>query len=294
MSAIEWNSEHSDSVFSELSEMEIRLDSDPLVYGPKRLNGKIAESRKMLARCERLFLDVSQKLSHARRSLRKETLAFDMKKKHLLSNEPMVRAERSVSDRDAAASMLLKAEITEVHRLEVTVADLEDLMDVIKAKRTDLKDTQGRLRDQIRLCQEEIGLGNKWGSRVPQAREVEKGLPAKRVMTEVDTLFASLGEEEHLEAADTPTGEVDEDAVLDALLAGAEESVEAETMDQALGLPDVESMQDVLPGTGTTEDVDALLEGIPMETGLAAGRRRRQQEDLAQVDIDDILAHFSV
>ena len=38
---------------------------------------------------------------------------------------------------------------------------------VVKAKRTDLKDVQRALRDQMKLCQEEIGLGNQWGSKLP-------------------------------------------------------------------------------------------------------------------------------
>ena len=45
-------------------------------------------------------------------------------------------------------------------------------MAVIKSRRTDLKDVQGRLRDQLRLCQEETGLGAKWGSRAPIGKAV--------------------------------------------------------------------------------------------------------------------------
>ena len=45
--------------------------------------------------------------------------------------------------------------------------DLEALMTVIKSKRADLKDIQGRIKDQINLCREEIGLGGRWGSKPP-------------------------------------------------------------------------------------------------------------------------------
>jgi hypothetical protein len=34
---------------------------------------------------------------------------------------------------------------------------------VVRIKRADLKDIQGRLRDQLKVCQEEIGLGGRWG-----------------------------------------------------------------------------------------------------------------------------------
>jgi len=50
---------------------------------------------------------------------------------------------------------------------------LEDLIKVIKAKRTDLKDLQGRIRDQHKLCQEQIGLGQRWGGKsVPQREDL--------------------------------------------------------------------------------------------------------------------------
>ncbi len=164
-----------DTVFTELAALEVGLDSDPLVYGPKRLNGKIALSRKMTARCERLFLDVSQKLSQYKRSLRAAELMLDLAKKHLLANDPEVRAGRAVSERDAIASGKLKDEVQDVYQATHAVEDLEAVLTVIKAKRSDLRDVQGRLRDQIRLCGEEIGLGGRWGSKSPRGTELEPG-----------------------------------------------------------------------------------------------------------------------
>jgi hypothetical protein len=38
---------------------------------------------------------------------------------------------------------------------------------VIKSKRADLRDIQQRIRDQMKLCYEEIGIGGRWGSKPP-------------------------------------------------------------------------------------------------------------------------------
>ena len=154
-----------ESVFRRLSTMEVELDADPLQYGPKRLNGKVAEARGMLTECEGIFLDVSlwlQKYRAAHRTLETE---MDLAKKHLYANDPEVRAGRNVADRDALATMKLRGQALELSAVAQSQSDLEAMLTVVKAKRADLKDVQGRLRDQMKLCHEEISLGGRWGSK---------------------------------------------------------------------------------------------------------------------------------
>jgi len=227
-----------DSVFTELGALEVGLDSDPLVYGPKRLNGKIALSRKMTARCERLFLDVSQKLSQYKRSLRGAELMLDLAKKHLLANDPEVRAGRAVSERDAIASGKLKAEVQAVHTATHAVEDLDAVLTVIKAKRSDLRDVQGRLRDQIRLCQEEIGLGGRWGSKSPRGTELEpgQGFADGTDVEDVDELIQNVraisDAETHLIAeVDDSDPEAEQEEDLAAPLVEDDEEPEAEDED---------------------------------------------------------------
>lgn len=218
MSTLTLDPDYQDRVFTELGSMDIQLDDDPLPFGPKRLNGKIAESRRLLSRCEALFIQVSQLLSQAKRELRRESLELDLSKKHLLANDPMVRAERSVSDRDAVATMRLQVKVNEVDRLEQLAQDLDDLLSVIKAKRADLRDIQGRLRDQIRLCQTELGLGDRWGSQMPGSRP----LPQSALPADVDEMIANLGKDDtHLPIGETPDDAVDDEAELELLRASA-------------------------------------------------------------------------
>jgi hypothetical protein len=154
-----------DSVFSLLSKMEVELDADPLQFGPKRLNSKVAQARGMLTECEGLFLKISQWLQKYRAALRTLETVFDLDMKHLFANDPEVRAGRNVADRDALATMKLRGQASEVAVVQQTREDLEAMLTVIKAKRADLKDVQGRLRDQMKLCNEEITLGARWGSK---------------------------------------------------------------------------------------------------------------------------------
>ena len=156
-----------DSVFSRLTTMEVELDEDPLQFGPKRLNGKIATARGMLTECERIYLSVAQLLQNFKTSHRSLELEFDIEKKYLYANDPEVMAGRNVADRDAIATGKLLEQARELNNLARTLSNLEAVISVVKSKRADLKDLQGRIRDQIKLCHEEIGLGSKWGSKPP-------------------------------------------------------------------------------------------------------------------------------
>jgi len=154
-----------EGIFSRLEDMEVHLDPNPLEYGPRRLTLKIAAARSHLAQTESVYLQVSQWLQQYRHANRSSQADFDLQMQDLMTNDPEVRAGRNVKDRDAIATMKLRSEKEDIASQELTLQDLEAVMTVIKAKRADLKDTQARIRDQMKLCQEEIGLGGRWGSK---------------------------------------------------------------------------------------------------------------------------------
>lgn len=161
---------HIEGMYAALGAMQVELDADPLELGPKRLNGKIAECRGMLSRCERIFLDVSQSLHRYRRQHRAANADFKLRMRDLLTNDPEVRMGRNVTDREAIAANKMRPEAEEIDRLTASVEDLEAILSVVRTKRADLKDIQGRLKDQLKVCQEEISLGGRWGKAFPTAR----------------------------------------------------------------------------------------------------------------------------
>jgi hypothetical protein len=64
-----------------------------------------------------------------------------------------------------------------VSRLASTRDDLVMIMSAVKSKKADLKDAQGRLRDQLKLCQEQIGLGQRWGSKAAASKVEDPSAP---------------------------------------------------------------------------------------------------------------------
>jgi hypothetical protein len=199
-----------ESVFAELAQMDVSLDPDPLEYGLGRLTKKIASTRLFLSRTEALFNEVAQRLQQTLRAKRKADTTFRLKEADLLANDPEVRAGRNVRDRTALVTVRLSGLVEEQHDLDAVIHDLEAVLTVVKSKRADLRDIQGRIRDQIKLCQEAIGLGTgaRWGSkRHPDTKSIRMNpRPAPTVAVDPDDLSDLLDgkTERHL-------GEYDDD-----------------------------------------------------------------------------------
>lgn len=268
-----FSQDDADSIYNELAGLSVSLDPDPLAFGPKRLNNKVADVRRMLDRCERLFLDVSQRMHRTRRAHRIAETELDLAKKDLYANDPVTRSGRSVADREAIATGKLEKQVRAVRDLDTSVLDLDAVITVVKAKRTDLKDTEGRLRDQIRLCQEEIGLGSRWGSRVPDANDLPDRPTGVNVesLDDIETLIGrvdgeiqlGLGEgtwsnpEVPIHEVQVPPEFATEDPVVsqdDGVFVG-----------MSPGEDDVPLIADALPSTVTTEDAESFLDSVPLD-----------------------------
>ena len=249
-----------DRVFDALETMEVELDENPLPYGPRRLNQKTAQARGFLTECEAEFLKISRWLQKYKSAVRAAETSLLLSKKDLLSNDPEVRGGRNVADRDAMADVKLKDQVAEVARVRSVQEDLEILLTVIRAKRSDLRDVQGRLRDQIKLCQEEIGLGGRWGKRPPPGSKTPDldDSPKGDSLKDLGQMFA--GEEPTPRQG--PTGEVDPDELLaemDAFIAEGvddDEVEEEEVDDDEVEVPEDDEEVVVLP----TDKV--FLEGL--------------------------------
>lgn len=151
-------------VFDQLAQMQIDLDEDPLMFGPKRLNQKLALCRESLRRCELIYGQLSRDRLGLSKAIRQAENDFQIRKDDLLANNPEVGHYRNIRDREAVCNNKLRQERETISLLKTELSDLDTVLTVVKSKKEDLKDTQGRIRDQVKLCQEEVSLGMRWGS----------------------------------------------------------------------------------------------------------------------------------
>jgi len=285
--------EYIEEVFTSLEAMTVELDDDPLEYGPRRLAHKVAETRTHLSRCEQLSLQISRLLQQYKRGHRAAQLEFDLKLQHMLANDPEVRAGRNVADRNAIATVKLNEQREAMSHMEVVIQDLEVVMTSIKSKRADLRDVQGRLRDQMRLCQEEVGLGGKWGSKVAGSGPSLSNTPLidTKALRELDAMFS--GEELHVSdpadlapsalslGAQDEDEESDETAGEELALQAPASTPPAPVLVDLTPAPAPTAPPEVPSGEGKDDDFDALLSNIapPVES----------QEKRPSVSVDDLL-----
>lgn len=271
-------------IFSSLEGMEVLLDADPIVYGPKRLQAKVALCRQHLSRCNQIYLQISSDLHGLTRALRQSKVDFDLQMQDLFANDPDVRSGKNVRDREAIATMKLRAEREAIQRIESMVQDLESVMSVVKAKREDLKDVQGRIRDQHKLCQEELALGGKWGSAIhPGARPINLDEHPK-----VNT--------EALDAMHDLVGDLDGDLSISDLdrFVRSELAAQGESLKDSEPVPPVAGAGDLTGEVGADleEEGDEDADEDPVLQDVVLPQVPVQAEELPQVpsaDIDRVL-----
>jgi hypothetical protein len=179
--------EYAEYVFTELEKLQVSLDSDPMFFGPARLNEKIFQSTAALSQCERIFADAIRKQHECRRKETQLSAALKLEKDNLFATDPEVRAGRNVSDREALANTKLMDMIKEIQGLELTLQSLEMAITLIVAKRRDLLGIRSALKQQHQLCQEELGIGRKWGRTLERLTIMpDKPSPVRTEETEAD------------------------------------------------------------------------------------------------------------
>lgn len=186
-----------DSVYTELADMQMELDNDPIRFGPKRLNSKVADCKKLVSRCTEIEINLATLLAKILRQQRTAEAELELLMQDLLATDPEVRAGRSVRDREAIANTKMREERSFCRMVTEAGEELKAAITVVKAKKADLKDTQGRLKDQVRLIQEEIALGSQWGTAPPPGMKVSLPRDAesytKSGRNDVETLIDNVG-----------------------------------------------------------------------------------------------------
>lgn len=281
-------------VHEEMQKMpEITLDADPLAAGPKVMNNKKAAVRNQLNRCTQIELQLLEDRGWFQRELTREQAKYDIAYTELIANNPHVRAGRSAADREAAAKVILSDAVRRIKDLELSVEDLERLLVVVKAKYRDLRNLQSQLRDQLKICEHELGLGAKWGFKSPESPFPRSAASDADVVDDLLDAVDSDPEPVVEYQDDDEDGEGEEDSEEDSE-EGDDEGDDEVSVAEAYGSPveDVleiedseDELEDVLEASSTTEEADQALDAI--DTGPV--EEKAQEADPGDVDVDDIL-----
>lgn len=173
-----------DSILTEISEFEVKLEEDPTLpeLGARYLQSRIAQCRHFLNRTQ-YYLQVTRRYE---KNLKKAEKAFELdlelKIAGLLANDTLVRQQSAAQDRRALAVSMLKDEHENLAKFKVELQDLDGTIRIIKAKYDDLRHTNQDIKLQRQLVKDDrTGWESGEGGYVkPQSREdrtIPGGLP---------------------------------------------------------------------------------------------------------------------
>lgn len=267
-----------DRIYERLTEMDVQLDADPIEFGPSRLNYKTSEVRGHLSSTEKIFMEVSHNLQKIKRDLLIKQTEYNIEQTQLIANDPHVRSGRSQKEREALAATRLVHIQSKINDLTLSAHDLEDLMTVIKAKRTDLKDLQGRLRDQLKLCQEQISLGQRWGSKTYTAKTFDNSNVDSTEVNTAKLVDQFITQRQNAEAKADQQAEQ---------LTGQPVKRESISVDDELAVALSQAPTDSSPlnGTNTKANEDEI-------NGFVKTPLQEIDTDVSAIDLDDLFAEF--
>ena len=267
-----------DRIYERLTAMDVELDADPIEFGPSRLNHKTSEVRGHLSSTEKIFMEVSHNLQKIKRDLLIKQTEYNIEQTQLIANDPHVRSGRSQKEREALAATRLVHIQSKINDLTLSAHDLEDLMTVIKAKRTDLKDLQGRLRDQLKLCQEQIALGQRWGSKTFTSKTFDD---PNVISTEVNT--ATLVDQ-FMSQRQNAEAKIDQQAnqLTEAPVNRDQISVDDELAVALAQLPKDSSPLDGVNTSANEEEINGFVKTPLQEIDT----------NVDEIDLDDLFAEF--
>jgi hypothetical protein len=79
-----------------------------------------------------------------------------------------VKAEKTKTEREAAADRMLSSSKKKIQQLDRNIADLDNLLQCVRLKRRDLSGTESRLRNQMKMVQESLTrLSATWKRKTP-------------------------------------------------------------------------------------------------------------------------------
>jgi len=232
--------------------------------------------------------------------IQKQFQEMDLAKKHLFATDPETRAGKSVADREAIASGKLHQTTMEVHDLEMAVESLMAVWSIVKTKRADLKDIEGRLRDQHRLCQEELGLGARWGSKVVGDIDLTPGIANQSEISDMTEMLEGVDAEIHLGKANGTwkdpiemDDEDDEDETEETVDTVTDKIIDdiIEEADTIVETP----VEELLAPTATKEETDSFLkQEVVAPKKPAAKKKIKVLEDEDLEDCSESLSYILV
>jgi hypothetical protein len=177
--------ERLNSILEEISKYEVSLEEDPTLphLGNRYLQKVVSQCRGYLNRVTYYYQEISREERRLKTELKAAELDLEFKTREKLADDPMVRKQPSISDREALAATMLKDEHDSVAALRVELMDVQESLKLIKFKHQELGRTSQDIKLQRMIVKDDavMRMNGEEGYDKPQVnqdRSVPNGMPA--------------------------------------------------------------------------------------------------------------------
>lgn len=152
--------ERLDTILEEISAYQVTLEDDPTLphLGNKYLQKIVSQCRGYLNRVTYYYQETAREERKLKTELKAAELDLEFKTREKLADDPIVRKQPSISDREALAATMLKDEHDNVAALRVSLMDVQESLKLIKFKHQELNRTSQDIKLQRMIVRDDAVL----------------------------------------------------------------------------------------------------------------------------------------
>jgi hypothetical protein len=152
-----FDKEKLDLILDEIVKYQVDLVEDPTLpeYGTRYLQRIVAQCRNFLNRTQFYIQSVGKHEKELRINMSHKEMDINLKFNSLLAEDPDVRKQPSITDRQALANTMLSDDNNELSRLKLDLLDTQETLKLIKMKYGDLQKTNNDIKMQRQLIKDD-------------------------------------------------------------------------------------------------------------------------------------------
>jgi len=193
-----------DEIYRIIERLQIDLDPDPTILGPRYIMDKVAKCRNNVNIVSQIRQTIARERRELKRQLAGEEAMFSIERDQLLASDETVRRQPNIRDREAVVNTLLRERLYRISNLKADIMDLDTVEQPVKMVHDELTRTATEIRTQRSMIQADRISGAGYGD---ESEKESRGLIQEDSIDE-DELDRIMREEAPLVVPKTITSRV--------------------------------------------------------------------------------------
>lgn len=244
------NQDSIQKIYDEIGQLQLELEPDPTILGPRYINEITARCRNHLNKVTLIRLRLSREKRALKSRLAGEETLLAAERDRLLAEDETVRRQPNLRDREAVANTILRDRLNTIAQLKNELLDLDTVEKAVTLVHDELIRTGNEIKTQRSLILADRASGAAYGDEYDGPRDNRgRVLPPTSIDEgELDRIMAEDPQPAAVEPAVTP---------VEAATEATQDSPAEVASEPAVELPDE------LAALGTTSVVEELVEKLP-------------------------------